>query len=81
MAKRKPKDRKPQSKLPADVTLNNFLKEKGILLAMAQMQISKGSDGSITLRPTQPTAVYVEDVPKRDVPPAPGAPVSGNGTK
>ena len=79
----KPEDRKPKSKEPADVVLNKFLTDNGILLAMTEMQISKSTDGSITLRSARPTAVYVEDVPKKNapLPTNPNAPTSGNGVK
>ena len=79
----KPEDRKPKSKEPADVVLNKFLTDNGILLAMTEMQMSKSTDGSITLRPARPTAVYAADVPKKNATPPPQTPVpiSGNGVK
>lgn len=55
-------DRKPKTKEPADVVLNRFLEKNGILLATKDLPISKSTDGSITIRPSQPTAVYEEDV-------------------
>jgi hypothetical protein len=64
--------RKPKSKEPADVVLNKFLQKNGILLATKQLQISQSTDGSVTIRGSQPTAIYKEDIPV--TPGAQGAP-------
>lgn len=55
-------DRKPKSKEPADVVLNKFLEKSGILLGMKDLPVSRGTDGSVTIRSSQPTAVYKADV-------------------
>ena len=73
-------DRKPTSKKPADIILNQFLEKNGILLAMKDLPISRSTDGSITIRPAQPTAIYKEDIPKNPQASS-DKPVVGNGVK
>ncbi len=55
-------DRKPKSKESADVILNKFLTKNGILLATEELPVSRSTDGSITVRPSKPVAIYEADV-------------------
>ena len=59
-------DRKPQSqsKEPAQIVLNRFLKDNNILIGTKPSDISTTSNGSIVIGPPQVIAVYGDEVKK-----------------
>ncbi len=62
----KDENRKPtiDPKKPAQVVLNDFIKEKGILLGTQAGEIERTGKGSLIIHPPTIIAAYAEDMKK-----------------
>jgi len=54
----------PEGKLSAQIVLNDFLKEKGILLGTQQSEIERTGKGSLIIHPPIIIAVYADETNK-----------------